>query len=279
MSWTPPSPTRPAPGAAGPEEGAPGAAQRPRVQSVARAAALLLSVARSPSGLTSKELSDQLGLSRQTTYHLLHTLVAVGLLTRGERNRYVVGLRVGSLAEAFKRHLAPSEYLAPYVRRIARETGETAYAAGWWNGEIVILGMARGDQAVQAAELPYGVYSSGHARASGKLLLAFATPDLREDYFRRNPLVACTPNTITDRRRLDAELEAIRRQGFAEDRAEFAEGLCCLAVPIDGGLSPFVFGLSAPVERFAENRAAYLARMRAVADSISIIPLADGDGE
>lgn len=255
--------------AATPEEAAPEAGDRPRVQSVARAAAILLAVAQSPNGLTSKEISSRVKVSRQTTYHLIHTLMGVGLITRNERNRYLVGLRVATLAEAFRRQLTPPEYLAPHVREIARQTGETAYAAGWWGGEMVIFGMAQGYNAVQAAELPHSVYTSAHARASGKLMLAFAAPVLREEYLKTHPLEYCTRNTITDRARLDAEFETIRQQGYATDEEEYAEGLSCLAVPIDSGMSPFVLVLSTPAERFRNSFSSYLAVMKRISEKVS----------
>lgn len=229
-------------------------AARPRIQSVARAADILIALAESEQGLTTKEISQRLGISRQGTYHLIHTLIGAGLLTRTEGDRYVLGLRVGTLAAAFERHLTPSEHLAPYVRALARDSGETAYAAGWRNGEIVVLSVAKGDSPVQAADVVPGTAEDGHARASGKLLLAFATHQVREQYLQTHRLRRRTPNTITSRRVLDKELAAIRTQGYAVDLEEFADGLSCLAVPVDSGASPFVFGLSIPAQRFADPR-------------------------
>ena len=157
-------------------------AREPRVQSVAKAANILFAVAQSSKGLKPLEIVDRLGLSRQTTYHLLHTLVTLGMLTKAADNRFLLGLRIGALAEAFSRHLAAPERLLPYVRQLANETGETAYACGWWEGEIATLAVVRGRNAVQTAEVPHGNFSDAHARASGKLLLAFAESIKRERY-------------------------------------------------------------------------------------------------
>src|SRR3546814_804014 len=48
--------------------------KRPRVQSVARAAAILFAVAQGENGVSRKDISRIAQLSTQTTYHLLHTL-------------------------------------------------------------------------------------------------------------------------------------------------------------------------------------------------------------
>lgn len=226
---------------------------KPRIQSVARAVDVLMSVAQSERGMTSKALTERLRISRQGTYHLIHTLISTGLLTRTEDDRYVLGLRVGTLAAAFERQISASEQLAPHVRALARESGETAYAAGWRHGEIVILSVARGTNAVQAAELTPGTAGDAHARASGKLLLAHLSSEELDDYLQYHPLRERTPTTITDRRELIAEINRIREQGFSMDREEFAEGLCCVAVPYDGEVSPFVIGFSIPTSRFSDD--------------------------
>ncbi len=246
-----------------PEGSAEVARKRPRVQSAARAMEILLAVSQSTTGLTTKEISDQLGIERQAVYHLLHTLVGSGVLTRDDRNRYLLGLRVGTLAESFKRQLPQSEHLGRIVRALAGETGETAYASGWWSGEIMTLVVARGSNPVQAAEVPQGYVGNAHARASGKLLLAFADDDVLAAYLDAHPL---DPDADS-RREFDRELARIRKQGYASDEEEFAAGLCCLSLPIDSGLSPFVLTLSAPLDRFRDGWDQYLETMRRLLDA------------
>jgi DNA-binding IclR family transcriptional regulator len=173
-----------------------------------------------------------------------------------------LGLRIGTLAEGFARQLAPSEHLAPIIRELAKETGETSYASGWWSNEITVLTVARGSNPVTAAEVSQGHMGHAHARASGKLLLAYATPAARRDYLDSHEMAAITEKTITDRGELEAHLSQIRSQGYAEDLEEFAAGLCCLGVPLDGGLSPFALSISAPRDRYIQNRDKYLADLR-----------------
>lgn len=244
-------------------------ATRPRIQSVARATDVLVEVARSPRGLTSKQITEHLGVTRQGAYHLIHTLTTSGFLTRTSEGRYALGLKIGTLAAAFPRHLTPEERLAPYVRSLAEATDETTYAAGWQGDNIVVLSVARGTNPVQAAEVVRGTAEDGHARASGKLLLAHAASDFRDNYLRNHPLRARTANTITDMSKLLDELEQIRHDGYALDDEEFADGLCCLAVPLDHGASPFVIGVSVPAMRFREERDRILSTALAQAHELS----------
>jgi DNA-binding IclR family transcriptional regulator len=128
-----------------------------------------------------------------------------------------------------------------------------------------VLAVARGTNAVQAAEVSQGHIGDAHARASGKLLLAYATPEVRQTYLDSRKLTRITPSTITSREALEREFEAIRERGYSEDDEEFALGLCCLAVPLDGGYSPFALSLSAPRERFVEERDRYIETLRRAA--------------
>ncbi|HYD04850.1 MAG TPA: IclR family transcriptional regulator [Reyranella sp.] len=237
----------------------------PRVQSVDRAMRILFAVAQSKDGLKAADVVAATGLPRQACYHILHTLVTSGALTRSGSGRYVLGLRIASLVEGFGRHLAPPEYLAPIIRRLAEETGETVYASGWWSGEIVTLVTARGTNSVQAMELARGTYSDAHARASGKLLLAYSDAPARADYLAHHKLGRRTKATITTLAALKKDFEQIRARGYATDMEEFSAGLCCLAVGLGGDSPRYAVTVAAPSERFRQKFDSYLAAMRRVA--------------
>src|SRR3954469_16757906 len=174
-----------------------GGRPKPRVQSVSRATAILTAVAASPKGLTAKEISEQLRLNLPTTYHLLRTLSDDAFLTRGTGRRYRLGLRVGTLAEGFARHLAPDERLVAAVDGLAEETGELSYLTVRRGEDVVLLTAAASRHAVRTAMPALGRLPDPHARATGKVALAWAPPEVL-GAFLRVPLRRCTENTITD---------------------------------------------------------------------------------
>lgn len=234
---------------------------KPRIQSAVRTISILLAVADSATGLRAKEIMEKVGLSRQVTYHLIHTLHGTGIIRKNDNNRYVLGLAAVSIAEGFGRQLAPPEHLARRVRSIVATTGETAYASGWVDGEIVALATARGETPVGAAQVPQGYSGNAHARAAGKLLLALVDPAQRDRYLAQHPLERRTSRTITDLGGLMKELEEIRARGYAIDNEEFHEGLRCLAVPVEGLGGRFALGISVPKGRFKKNFERYLAAL------------------
>jgi IclR family acetate operon transcriptional repressor len=235
--------------------------RKPRIQSAVRTLSILLAIAESANGLKAKEIMQLLGFPRQVTYHLMHTMLGTGIIRKNENNRYVLGLAAVSIAEGFHRQLAPPEQLARQVRSIVAATGETAYAGGWVDGEIVALATAGGDAPVSAAKVPQGYSGYAHARAAGKLLLAMVNPDICKAYLLKHPLEPKTTNTITDPEKFQKELEAIRSRGYSVDYEEFYEGLQCLAVPVEGLGGRFVLGISVPKERFERNFDKYLATL------------------
>jgi len=71
-----------------------------------------------------------------------------------------------------------------------------------------------------------------HCSGVGKAIFAFLEPEKRARILKEMALVKYTRNTLTDPRRLRAELDQIRKQGFAQDRAEMYENVHCVAVPV-----------------------------------------------
>ena len=238
---------------------------------------MLVAVAASPSGLTAREITERLGLNRPTAYHLLRTLHDEEFLVRGSDRRYRLGLRVGTLAEGFSRQLAPDESLTRYVRMLADKTREMTYLTVRRGYEVILVTYAAARHTIQARTPVLGLLDEIHTRSSGKVSLAFASPEALAEYFETHELHRLSPKTITDRREFERELERIREDGYAVSREEQEIGVSTMAAPIDGGASPYVLALSAPTERFEADFDAYLAALLEVAQLASS-SLAAGPG-
>jgi DNA-binding IclR family transcriptional regulator len=225
------------------------------IRSVSRASALLLAVAREPDGLGVTEAASRVGLAAPTAHHLLRTLGLEGLLVQDPQRRFRLGPAVGVLADAWHRESHVPEFLLTHLRALATETGEAAYLAGWQTGAIRVLASVQGAHAVRVAEAEVGTYDMPHARATGKLLLAFADEERRASAMGTGRLSAATTNTITSRRELEAEFARIREQGWAEDHEEYREGVCCVAAPVlVGGVLIAALTLAAPRQRFDRDQ-------------------------
>jgi len=232
-----------------------------RIQSVSRAVQILLAVAESE-GLRAKEVSERFGLSLPTTYHLLTTLAAEGMVAKDDGRYFRLGPKAAIISAAYSR----SDSVPPsYVRAInslAQSTGETTYLSVWRSGAVKVLATAEGAHAVRVVGLDAGYSDNIHARASGKLLLAFAPPDARESAIQRMRFTPLTPNTITSKRKFRQELDAVRQRGYSFDRQEFQIGVDCVCFPIF--LSDQVVScitISAPSTRFVDTEEELIARL------------------
>jgi IclR family transcriptional regulator, acetate operon repressor len=220
------------------------------IQSVARATALLLHVA-NRGGATASEAAAAHGLAVPTAHHLLSTMADEGLLAKDGR-RFVLGPKALVVGDRAMRQDGVPAYLMAPLRGLVEETGETAYLASWRHSEISTLTWIEGANALRVAEVERGPYRLAHARATGKLLLAFAAPELRDSYLDAHPLEPATASTITERAKLDEELARIRARGWAEDKEEFLDGVACVSAPaiVDGVLIA-AFTVSSPAARYA----------------------------
>jgi IclR family acetate operon transcriptional repressor len=223
------------------------------VQSVTRAMRLLTLVAEGRVPATVTELAGEAGLAVPTAHHLLGSLVASGLLARHADRRYMLGPRIGLLAEAYQRELNPSADLLDPLHHLTQATGETSYLLALRNQTIHILASVEGTHPVHVS-VPVRPYADAHARAGGKLMLAFMSADTRERYLQTNPLRPLTPRTITDRTTLDHELDEIRNRGSATEDEEFHSGISCLAAPVlEADYLIAGYSISVPTHRFRER--------------------------
>lgn len=245
-----------------------------RIQSVARASRILLWVADQPHGASAREVAAAQGLAIPTTYHLLNTLLDEGLLAKDVRGHYILGRSTAILAQSYLRGKSVPDSLLRALRSLAVRTGETGYLADWGDHDIRVLASVEGNQLVRVAEVGTGPYEHGHARANGKVLLAYARPEVREAYLRGHPLVPLTPSTIVDPVSFERELEQIAQRGFGTDEQEYALGVSCVAAPVLHRGQPIAaLGLSVPSERFRQRRAELTAAVLEATAGLQDAPL------
>ena len=111
-----------------------------------------------------------------------------------------------------------------------------------------------------------------HASGPGKLVLAELDDDALADWVARVRPERLTPRTITSLRGLRAELDAIRRQGWAELDDELEPELASLAVTVRGarGTALAFIGVSGPTGRLdARRRRALVRPLQAAADQLA----------
>lgn len=235
---------------------------RQSIQSVARASRILLTIARSPQGLTATEVAASIGLTLSTAYHLLATLEDEQLLSKEQGKRYSLGPGAVDIANApgLRARAEPRHRRA--LGQLAETTRETAYLTGWFHGEIRILATVEGSQAVRVAGLEVGYTGDVHARASGKVLLAFADEARRSQVLNGHEYTQFTSLTVRDRASLETQVAEIRRTGIFYDRGEYQEDVRSVSAPIrSDGRVVAALAVLAPASRYTHAEPALVSAL------------------
>src|SRR5512135_1477938 len=180
-----------------------------RVASARRSLAILDVLADEPT-LGTNEIARRLGTSASTTSRQLATLVEAGLVEHvPATGRYRLGIRLVALATSVLARLDVRAIAHPHLEALAAELGETATLSVPADPDAITVDVVRSPRYITDSSR-LGRPSIAHASAAGKVMLAFdgAAP-VRE-------LQAYTPRTITDPLELEAEIERVRRRGWAE---------------------------------------------------------------
>lgn len=205
-----------------------------RVQSVCKAMDLLACLAQAKAPLSLGELSDRSGMPKTTVYGLLSSMRASAIVEQSELDgRYRLGVRLFEYGCIVSRGWNVLEAAAEPLRQAAEETGETVSLAALDRGEVLVLDCAdaRSDLRVvseKGARLPV------HCTSQGKLLLAYLPRARRKSILRACDFAAYTPHGHTDASSLEAELEEIRRRGYALENGEYRIGLRSVSAPVFG---------------------------------------------
>jgi len=235
-----------------------------QVQSLVRALSLMNRIAESgDEGATLTDLAQQVGLPSSTAHRLLITL---------EQERYVrfnndgrlwsIGVQAFVTGCAFTKNRSLARLARPHLRRLMEESGETVNLAVEDQGEAVYLAQIECSQMMRAFARP-GTRVPLHCSAVGKAIFAAVSDKTLAKILHQRGMPRLTVKTITTPSGLRAELESVRKQGYALDDEEHAVGLRCIAAPIfdETGEAVAAVSVSGPIVRIGEARAAELSEM------------------
>ena len=202
------------------------------------------------------EVADALGLARSNAHRTLQTLVSCGWVTQDAASSCsATGLKLFELAALGRQARDLRTHLRPLLTRLAGQTGETIHLSALEGAEIVYLDKLDSPRPV-AAYSRVGGRAAAHCVATGKALLAALREDENDLRKRLAPLKRHTPKTITKWDALLAELESVRRRGYATNREEWRVGVCGLGVPVfdADGTAVAGIGISVPGIRFGRSQ-------------------------
>jgi DNA-binding IclR family transcriptional regulator len=216
--------------------------------------------------LSVSDVASGIGADRSTAYRMLMTLHEAGYVLRDATlKNYQLGYKLLSLAGSLLSDNEISEQILDCLRKLSDRTGETVHYCVLDRDACVLVYKAKGTQLV-TVDFKVGDRSPLHCTSIGKILLAYQDIRMVEEVIERGlPKVAT--NTITDPQLFRAELQKVRRQGFAFDDLEFHDDMRCIAVPVfeEGGRVEAGISLSGPSSRYTLSKLEELKDQAAIA--------------
>lgn len=239
-----------------------------RIQSVERAARILLAFAAPEQQLTVADLARMLSVHKSTASRLVSTLVAYGLLARGESDDQLsLGPEMARLGRLAVSGPDLVELARSAMDDLTAVTGEGTTLSVAEGGRVVTVAQSDGNFVV-GAQPWIGLSAPLHATSDGKVLLAHGVASVTGG----TALEQLTETTITDPSALLDELAAVRERGWATSHGEFELGLHGVAAPVFGGDGRCVAALclSGPRYRVTEEESPRLGALcRQAADRVS----------
>jgi IclR family acetate operon transcriptional repressor len=229
--------------------------------------AVLTELASYPDGVSLEEITLAVGSPKPTVHRALGSLRRAGFATQDGRGRYLLGDEF--LRLAFTHHEGRPDHVrvAATLEALAGRYGETAHYTVLEEDSVVYRAKVDPPQGAVRLTSVVGGRNPAHATAAGKLLLSYRLTDRAAvtAWAAGRDLLRRTPNTITTVKGLHAELELVRRRGYAVDDQENEPGIVCFAV------ASFLTSRTMPSGAVSISALAYRTPLASLVDDVEAI--------
>jgi DNA-binding IclR family transcriptional regulator len=178
------------------------------------------------------DLTSKLKLSKSTVHRILMNLESNRYVERvGADGGYRLGPRLFELGTKALATLDLREEVQPCLVRLVGRTGETSHFGVLRDGEVTSLFNVQTKRSLGTAST-VGRRIPVYCTSLGKAILAFQPEDEVEATLKGCKFRAYTEHTIIRLNSLMAELDRVRKRGYAIDDEEFEIGLRCIGAPV-----------------------------------------------
>jgi len=222
--------------------------------------------------LSAPEIVGRVAMHKTTAYRMLAALADQGFLARNEMTgKYSIGPLMYLLGSLYQQSDSLQVAAAPVVALLSDLTGEACSLAIL--SEDVVVHVLLGETCHEVGwDRFIGMTLPAHTCALGKSLLSALTEDEIDRRYPEEILRSRTPNTVSTRSALKAELAQVRKSGVAIDDEGCVPGVAGRGSPVldHQGNTVAAFSVSVPVFRFPTSlRPLYASAARLSAQLIS----------
>jgi DNA-binding IclR family transcriptional regulator len=224
-----------------------------------------------------REMALGLGLSPSTAHRLLSELVKADFVQHNTNTgRYSLSLEFIRLSHLTIAQVSLEQVAITHMRRLTNACNETSLLSVYdrMRQEMMFVAIVDSTHPLRYS-IELNKWLPVHVGASGLAIMAFLSEAEISTIIDRTRLAPVTSRSITERYRLEAEIQAIRQRGYAITRGQRTPDAVGLGAPVFGSNGEVVgdICLTIPESRFnqsAEKGIAELLKDCAHAVSVAI---------
>ena len=206
-----------------------------KINSIERCLKVIDTLSHHPAGLKLTEISDYLDLHPSSVHHMVSTLLPHDYITQDpDTKRYSLGFRFLEISRKILDNLDIRKVAHRHLEVLRQESQQAVHLAMLRDDKVVYIDKLDTPSGLSLATY-VGFATDPHAAAGGKVLLAGLKDEAVRGIYKNKPLKDYGKNTITRLPALMAELDKIRKRGYAVDDEEYYEGVRCVAAPVRSG--------------------------------------------
>lgn len=212
---------------------------------------------------TLAEIARHFGWPRSSTFNLLGTLTARGLLYEPQgRGAYYPAPMLAALVQRIEQAQPLPAELDALLKALAASTGETVVIAAPAGLQALVIAAIESPLAVRYSAAP-GKQLPLHATATGRALLAQMDAAERAAVLRKATFQRYTATTLMTAERVEQEIARSLARGWFEGRAEYSSDLGGVALPLALPDRPLALLVAGPVSRVGDRLEALAREMKA----------------
>jgi IclR family pca regulon transcriptional regulator len=217
------------------------------VSALARGMQILEAFSSEAPYLSLTEIASLAGMDKSTAFRLVYTLQHLHYLERDPDTRqYRPGLKLLQLGLTAFNSLGIVDVAQPYLKALSTQCGETTNMSVRDGREIVYVARNKTQQILNV-NLHIGSRLPVWCTSMGKAQLIDLSPAELCDLLGEGPYPASGSRAAVCLDSLLAELETVRRQGYAINDEELTAGLRSVAAPIRNGSGRIVAAINVSV--------------------------------
>ena len=172
-------------------------------------------------------LCEKLQIDKSTMSRLLKTLKDEDFISYLENSNEIIANEISYKTNQSTKIELLIKKTKTLLEEISLKTDECAYLGIFDDYKVSYINQIDLSNRELKTRNNIGIQANLHTSALGKSILAFGNYDLEKIKFNQ-----FTNNTITNIKKLESDIEEVKKRGFSIDNKEYQDGMCCVAVPL-----------------------------------------------